>query len=184
MSHHINIFRGLRCLCCCFNVCLLSDLLHKLSNALCFIIIIFFFFFRSKSKIKVKEPKRKQASSSKASTTKKVRRAPEPSGWGLESDSDEEVAVKKAPALQSVLTRRVADGILRRTGNFEGDTFIDLKIYNVKDIINIDPKDRWEKAVVSLKFQAHSDSPELGPLKTVLQYCKGQFREGRFFTSK
>lgn len=133
--------------------------------------IIFFVFSNKKKPIKrTKKPTQKS-----------------PSTWQFDSDSDDEAVVRQAPdqRLQSVLTRRVADGVVRRTANLDGDIFVDIKIYQVPDILNIDPKDRWEHAILSLKYQGQSDAIELAPLKDVIKRCRGQFKtEGKFFSSK
>lgn len=110
------------------------------------------------------------------------------SGWELDSESDENDNVTRKPAtptLQSVLTRRVADGVLRRTANLTGDVFIEIKVYNSNDILTVPPKDRWERALISLKYQGKSDCLELNQLKQVLNLCKRQFKnEGTFFADK
>lgn len=110
-------------------------------------------------------------------------------GWHLDSDSDDEAAARPRATednrLQSVLSRRVADGVLRRAAYLEGNVFIEIKIYNVADIVGVDPKDRWEKAVLNLKYQGDSDAPEQASLKEVVKLCRKQFLdEGKFFSNK
>lgn len=142
-----------------------------------------FFCFRPKNK-ETNAVKRK--STAKTPSNKKVRTPkPESSGWELSDSEDEATPPKKAPLLQSALTRRVAGGVLRRCANLEGDVFVEVKIYNTNEILNVPPANRWEKAVVSLKYQGESDSPELAPLKTVLKLCRNRFtQEGTFFANK
>lgn len=142
------------------------------------------FFSRSKKDQKPKTVKRKAPAPKKSPPP--TSKAP---GWQFDSESEDEVQARqrssKPKLLQSVLTRRVADGSVRRTEQRDGDVFIDLKIYNVRDILSLDPKDRWEQAVVSLKYQADFDAPELAQLKDVVKKCKENFtEEGKFFSSK
>lgn len=132
--------------------------------------------------MKRKQPAPKTTSSKKDRAAIAVK-----TGWELDSESDDDNATKKhaPPALLSALTRRVVDGVVRRTTNLNGDVFVDLKIYNTRDIVNVEPKDRWERALVSLKYQGEADSPELAHLKKVVKLCKGKFKnEGIFFADK
>lgn len=135
-----------------------------------------------------KEPKPAKAVKRKAPTSKKSA-VTKSTGWQIDSDSEEEAVVRRRGSetqpLQSSLSRRVADGVLRRTTQRDGDVYIEIKVYNTKEILKVEPKDRWEQAVISLKYQADSDAPELIPLKEALKLCKKKFtEEGKFFTIK
>lgn len=131
----------------------------------------------------------------KSGTTKKRKSAeakkrarPDAGGWDLEFNDDEEIAASRAraaPSLQSVLTRRVADGNLRRTADLVGDLFVELRLYNTKDIRSVAPRDRWEKSVLSLKYQTDSDSDELDLLRQFIRRVRAEFvEEGTFFADK
>lgn len=87
--------------------------------------------------------------------------------------------------LTSALTRRVADGVLRRTAQLPGDLFVELRLYNTNDIRGLDPKVRWEKALVALKYQLSADSQEVVQLHKFLKNCKDKFTdEGTFYADK
>lgn len=102
--------------------------------------------------------------------------------WRLfDSDSEEESAARPPQQLRSSYTKRVADGVVRRSAVLEGGLYLDLKLYQVDDIKNIHPLKRHEKAVLALRFQADPDSPELTALQQLLQRCKRRFEEDGYF---
>lgn len=105
------------------------------------------------------------------------------SGWAFDNESDDNFcAEKQAAGLRSVLQRRVPGGKVCRYGQLSGDLFVDLKLYNVADISSIAPINRWEKALVSLKIQVDSNSPEVSYIKNALKICKKHFtEEGTFY---
>ncbi|XP_049874674.1 uncharacterized protein LOC126382162 isoform X1 [Pectinophora gossypiella] len=140
---------------------------------------------KKKKQPKSTASKRKPSSSRAASPPKKALK--KTSGWCLESDSDDDVARYKnaTEQIKSAFTKRVADGVVRRTADLTGDLFVELRLYNIKDIRKVQPKDRWEKATLSLKYQADNDAPELVPLREFVRCCKKQFtEEGVFFADK
>ncbi|XP_063835974.1 uncharacterized protein LOC135085149 [Ostrinia nubilalis] len=104
----------------------------------------------TKSSAKKSSTKRKSAESS--SGDKRTRT----SGWKLDLDDDADVESSRARSqpgrLQSVLTRRVADGVLRRTASLPGDLFVELRLYNADEIRAVQPKDGWEKANLLLEL--------------------------------
>jgi hypothetical protein len=105
------------------------------------------------------------------------------SGWALDDDSDNDFCAEKHGAgLRSVLRRKVPGGSVYRYGQLSGDLYLDLKLYNVADIASIASKGRWEKALVNLKIQVDSNSPEVSHIKNVLKICKEHFtEEGTFY---
>ncbi|XP_063830909.1 uncharacterized protein LOC135080155 [Ostrinia nubilalis] len=110
-------------------------------------------------------------------------------GWELELDDEEDVEASRARAapgrLQSVLTRRVADGNLRSTASLPGDLFVELRLYNAKDIRSVAPKDRWEKSVLALKYQTDSDAEEVNLLRQFIKRARAEFvEEGTFFPNR
>lgn len=135
-------------------------------------------FHRRKPQKEVKPPaKRKVQQSAAAKKTEESWRA-------FDSESEDETICKEAQ-LKSSYSKRVADGVVRRSIQLEGDLYLDLKLYQVADIKKIDPRKRYEKAVLALKFQADFDSPELGVLRQLLKSCKRSFtEEGVFFADK
>lgn len=138
-------------------------------------ICLFFFRTRKRQQATAKSRKQKKTGPTKPTAT----------GWSLDLDSDDERRPSSRSHLVSSLTRRVADGVLRRTIDLKGDSYVELKVYNIKDIEGVDPKNRWERAVVALKYQGDSDSPEFEALKKVVQLCKTKFTaEGTFFADK
>lgn len=105
------------------------------------------------------------------------------SGWALDDDSEDNFCIEKHSAgLWSLLKRQVPGGKVCRYGQLSGDLYIDLKLYNVADIASIALKDRWEKALINLKIQVDSNSPEVSHIKQVLKICKEHFtEEGKFY---
>lgn len=113
-----------------------------------------------------------------------VAKKPEESWRALDSESEDDVICKE-PQLRSSYSKRVADGVVRRSVQLEGDLYLDLKLYQVADIKDVDPRKRYEKAVLALKYQANFDSPQLGLLRQLLKHCKSSFtEEGFFFADK
>ncbi|XP_063837195.1 uncharacterized protein LOC135086390 [Ostrinia nubilalis] len=129
----------------------------------------------TKSSAKKSSTKRKSAESS--SGDKRTRA----SGWKLDLDDDADVESSRARSqpgrLQSVLTRRVADGVLRRTASLPGDLFVELRLYNADEIRAVQPKDRWEKAVLSLKYQSSSNAEHLDLLRQFVTRAREAFEE-------
>ncbi|XP_049871199.1 uncharacterized protein LOC126370404 [Pectinophora gossypiella] len=104
----------------------------------------------------------------------------------IDSESEDEEVIKRSKnALQSSYSKRVADGTVRRTAKLNGDLFVELKLYQVADIRHVDVRKRYEKAVLSLKYQADHNAPELQLLQQFLKKCKPKFgTEGYFFADK
>lgn len=105
--------------------------------------------------------------------------------WESTEDVKGQRRAESNKELSSVLTRRVPGGRVRRIASLTGDMFLELKLYNVDDIKNVSALDRWEKALISLKFQVDSDSPILDNVNKVLKRCKEEFSaEGTFYADK
>lgn len=110
----------------------------------------------------------------------------------LSSDSEDEEEARRAAraaakqGLTSSLTRRVADGVLRRTADLDGDTYVELRVYHTKDVLKAaDWKERLEKAQIALKYQASSTTPELGDLKNFIKKVKAKFTgSGKFYADR
>lgn len=127
---------------------------------------------KTKEAAKPKEAKRKAPRQHKAKR----------SSWRVfDSDSEEEGTARPPQQLRSSYSKRVADGVVRRTAQLEGGLFLDLKLYQVDDIKNVHPLKRHEKAVLALKFRGEPDSPELAALQQLLQRCKAKFVEDGYF---
>lgn len=109
------------------------------------------------------------------------------SGWIIDSDSEDETFRQRAEhksgaaGLQSTLIRSVPGGKVRRVSQLPGDLFLELKLYNVADIKTIAAKDRWEKALVNLKIQVDSNSPEVSIINKALKLCREHFIEEGVF---
>lgn len=100
----------------------------------------------------------------------------------FDSESEDEALAKQPQQLASSYSKRVADGVVRRTAKLEGGLYLDLKLYQVEDILHVHPLKRHEKAVLALRLQADHDSPELTALQDLLRRCKKRFTEdGLFF---
>lgn len=108
-------------------------------------------------------------------------------GWRMiDSDSeDEQTCRTRVGVLRSSYSKRVADGVVRRSAQLSGDLYIDLRVYQVDDIKSVDLKKRYEKAALHLNYQTEHDAPEVDILTKFLKRCKTQFREdGWFFADK
>lgn len=110
----------------------------------------------------------------------------------LSSDSEDEKDAQRAAyqaslrkkTLRSHITRRVADGVLRREGELSGDTYIELRVYNTKDILGVSGwKERLEKASLALQYQADAEASEIIHLKSFIKVVKEKLsvQEGKFF---
>lgn len=108
------------------------------------------------------------------------------------SDSEEEVeaeaqraASRQAQKITSSLSRRVADGVLRRTAHLDGDLYIEVRVYRTAEYLKKPQAERRESATLALRFQTHSDAPEAEGLHAFIGAAKKKFRnEGTFFADK
>ncbi|XP_073950571.1 uncharacterized protein isoform X2 [Choristoneura fumiferana] len=140
---------------------------------------------KTKSKTPRHEPEDEVPSSRSRKLTQASKDDPSngSSGWVICSDSeDESFCAEQKSVLQSTLIRQVPGGKVRRTSQLSGDLFVELKLYNVADIKSIDPKDRWEKALVNLKIQIDSNSPVVSNINETLKLCREYFiKDGVFY---
>lgn len=142
-----------------------------------------------------KEPKKRKASASTASTagsqakqkkSSTVVSTPTKEKFTLTNlFGDEEDAITIAEAkvnpLKSVLWRRVAGGLVKRSEDLEGNLFVELRVYNKEDIINVDARQRYWKAAVNLRYQVNDSEPELETLYKFIHSAKAKFiNEGTF----
>ncbi|KAG7297518.1 hypothetical protein JYU34_002378 [Plutella xylostella] len=99
--------------------------------------------------------------------------------FGGSDDEAEAAAALNNPIqeLESSLTRKVGDGSLRRTAKLDGSLFCELRVYEVRDIKNISPRDRWTKAYTSLKYQFDYDSPEWTNIIDFIRVAKTRFTQ-------
>lgn len=128
-----------------------------------------------------REPKQKKSDPSSSRSI-----VPKPSKFQLCNlfGDDEDAAViaeAKNNALKSVLWRRVANGLLKRSEDLEGNLFVELRVYNKADIIDVDPRQRYWKAAVNLRYQVDESEPELQALQKFIKLAKTKFtHEGTF----
>lgn len=90
----------------------------------------------------------------------------------------------RSDGLISNLTRRVAGGVLKRSAHRAGDTYVELRVYNSKDVLGAaNWKERLEQANVAVRYQADCKAPEFEHLKKFLKIVKNNFAEseGKFF---
>lgn len=100
--------------------------------------------------------------------------------FGEEEDATT-IAEAKVNLLKSVLWRRVAGGLLKRSEDLEGNLFVELRVYNKADIINVKAHQRYWKAAVNLRYQVDDSAPELDALHTFIKLAKAKFtHEGTF----
>lgn len=108
--------------------------------------------------------------------------------WLFGSDDEEDPIVvrRRSPEhLQSVLTRKIPGGTLRKTANLEGDLLTEIRLYNVQDIRGLEGLDRCERALFWLRLQGDKDSPEFETLRKLMEFAKRKFpEEGKFFAEK
>lgn len=98
----------------------------------------------------------------------------------LGSDSDENEDWKKHgnSDLSTYLYRRVAKGYTKQFKNDQqGSQYIDLKIYNCKELDNVKPKQRWRKSIYTLKMKSKDDSPAWYCLVNFLKEIKLEFKD-------
>lgn len=132
-----------------------------------------------------REPKKK---SSKAAAAPSSRTAAGPSNTfkrtceDLFGDEDAEAISKaKSRSLPSVLWRRVAGGLLKRTEDLDGDLFVEVRVYKKADIEHLEPRERYWKATVNLRYQVDEGEPEVEQLFKFLKLAKAKFvHEGSF----
>lgn len=153
-----------------------------------FKIFFSFFYFSSVKAKETKKPKKTSRSSSKKNT-KEV--TPLPKGRSSSSHRlttdlfGEEEVVVNSKALNSVLWRRVAGGAVRRTEELEGDLFVEVRVYDTKEITGVDPRQRYWKAAVNLRAQIDSEGKDYDLLSTFLKAVNKKFsHEGAFFSDK
>lgn len=109
------------------------------------------------------------------------------SEWLFDSDSDSEVSRRPHTSAKttSILTRRVPGGVTRRTAQLDGDLLVELRLYNEKEVQNLSGLDRCERAIVWVRLQGESQSPEFHALKKFIKLTKTKFtEEGTFYKDK
>ncbi|XP_048484076.1 uncharacterized protein LOC105385363 isoform X2 [Plutella xylostella] len=98
------------------------------------------------------------------------------------SDDVATVTERRTAALQSVLWRRVAGGLIKRAEELAGNLFVEVRVYNRDEIAHLDARDRYWKALVNLRYQVDESEPELQALFKFLKSAKAKFtHEGTFF---
>lgn len=137
-----------------------------------------------------RDAKQKKSGGSGTSTTASTSRTPTraTSGgkftltelFGEEEDATT-IAEAKVNLLKSVLWRRVAGGLIKRSEDLEGNLFVELRVYNKTDILNVKAHQRYWKAAVNLRYQVDDSAPELDALHTFIKLAKAKFtHEGTF----
>lgn len=88
---------------------------------------------------------------------------------------DEADDTTKSSPLWSSLSRRVAGGVLRQATLLEGEFFFDVRVYNVCDIRDVDPRVRIEKACAHLRMQVQPNDTNWDLIKQVFKNSKKKF---------
>lgn len=84
--------------------------------------------------------------------------------------------------LPSYFVNRVGNGCERRTAITEGEYYIDCKVYKTEDARAIDSMELWKKALVRIKFQADTESPQWRTLQKFVLSTDSLFPDPpRFF---
>lgn len=99
---------------------------------------------------------------------------------GGESDEDEDWKKKNGNGcdLSSYLYRRVTKGYTKQFKNDqEGSQYIDLKVYNCKELDKVKPKQRWRKSILTLKTKSSDNTPAWNCLVQFLKEIKLQFKD-------
>lgn len=88
--------------------------------------------------------------------------------------------------LGSSITQRVADGITRRAVNLEGAFYLELRVYNTDDIRSELKEDRWKKALLAVKAQIDTDTPQWEYLQKLSKHLKTLFDDAdvKYFHNK
>ncbi|CAG9101003.1 unnamed protein product [Plutella xylostella] len=126
------------------------------------------------------QPKKKSASTSRGSSQPAATLTP--SARKLQfadlfnaSDDVATVTERRTAALQSVLWRRVAGGLIKRAEELAGNLFVEVRVYNRDEIAHLDARDRYWKALVNLRYQVDESEPELQALFKFLKSAKAKF---------
>ncbi|KAL0880875.1 hypothetical protein ABMA27_002056 [Loxostege sticticalis] len=80
--------------------------------------------------------------------------------------------------LNSYIYRRVANGYTKQYKNDQtGTHYIDLKIYECKELENVKPKQRWRKSILTLKTKSDNNTDAWRHLVNFLKDVKLQFKD-------
>lgn len=160
----------------------LIDFNRKIKRNMMTNILIIFIYYSPKKKSK---PAPKRTSKAAKSAADRGQEPVNAQTW-LYSDEEEEPAHAPPPTGNvSVYSRRVAGGSVRRKATLSGDLLAELRIYNPEEVKNLEGYERCDKAVVWMRYQGNSSSPELVALKKFVKIAKTKFtEEGTFFNTK
>ncbi|KAI8428758.1 hypothetical protein MSG28_007439 [Choristoneura fumiferana] len=88
--------------------------------------------------------------------------------------------------LGSSITQRVADGITRRAVDLEGAFFLELRVYNTDDIRSELKEEKWKKALLAVKAQIDTDTPQWEYLQKLSKHLKTLFDDAdvKYFHNK
>ncbi|XP_028161966.1 uncharacterized protein LOC114353964 [Ostrinia furnacalis] len=113
--------------------------------------------------------------------------------FGLLSDEDESVAIENSQRLKvgrqqldSSLTSKVANGVVRRTVPLEGAYYVEVRVYNTRDALKTPPADRYKKTLHTLKVQLNTETSQWRDLQKFMKTAKKLFedREPIFYNNK
>lgn len=77
------------------------------------------------------------------------------------------------------------DGVLRRTARLSGSLLVEIRLYDAEQVRGLEGLERCEKALVWLKLQGDSNTPEFVGIKKVINQAKARFtEEGTFYADK
>lgn len=85
--------------------------------------------------------------------------------FGLCDSDDEVVATAGASTsarkkLASSFVNRILTGQQRKVADTIGEYHIDLKVYNTREAEQLNPEDRWKKALIRIQFSTDDDSKQ------------------------
>lgn len=130
---------------------------------------------------------KKKSSSSVGVSSKASKPGPSKLSIGsLFGDEDRDlIAEAKSRGLPSVLWRRVPGGLIKRCEDLDGGLFVELRVYNKADIVNVEPRHRYWKAAVNLRYLVDEGEPDVDLLYKFIKVAKAKFTgEGTFTAEK
>lgn len=108
--------------------------------------------------------------------------------FNILSDEEDTVSVCAAQKQQltSSLLNKVATGAVRRVAELCGDYYIELRVYPTRDVVAVKSEERWKKALLTLKAQVNTDSPEWNDLQKFIRSAKEMFSDSEpiFYSNK
>lgn len=108
------------------------------------------------------------------------------------SEDEENAAIENSQhrrggqKLDSSLTSKVANGVVRRVNQLNGAYYTEVRVYNTRDASKTPPEERYKKALVTLKVQLNPNTSEWRDLQKFMKNIKLLFdnQEPVFYSNK